>query len=139
MSHQLRAVLAKPNVDTVVAALRDDTAAGAGLFRIAAGFGSTSVRVDVAVNGRPHVFPAPERVPALLELLFARLDTMFQLSTRPNVDVDIAAFAIWGLTAIHPFDNANGRPSRSSCSPNAGRCRRCRWSCPKTPTPVWRP
>jgi len=111
MSHQLRAVLAKPNVDTVVAALRDDTAAGDGLFRIAAGFGSTSVRVEVAVNGRPHVFPAPERVPALLELLFARLDTMFQLSTRPDVDVDIAAFAIWGLTAIHPFDNANGRTS----------------------------
>lgn len=102
-------MLAQPNTDVIDAVLREDGAAGAGLFRLAASFGSPTVRVDVAVNGRPHVFPAAERVRALLELLFARLDTLCQLATTPDLDVDVAAFAIWGLTAIHPFDNANGR------------------------------
>lgn len=109
MSHQLRAVLAAPNTDVVDVILRDGGPAGDGLLRLAAGFGSKTLRVDVAVNARPHVFPDAERVPALLELLFERLDGMFEHAQHAGHDVDVAACALWGITAIHPFDNANGR------------------------------
>lgn len=56
-----------------------------------------------------RVFPAPQDVSPLLSLLFVRLQRNFQASTHPLDDLYTAALAFYGIVAVHPFENGNGR------------------------------
>lgn len=56
-----------------------------------------------------RVFPAPQDVSPLLSLLIVRLQRNFQASTQPLDDLYTAALAFYGIVAIHPFDDGNGR------------------------------
>jgi hypothetical protein len=61
----------------------------------------------VQVQGQS--FPAPQHLAPLVGLLLARGDALFRESRSVRQDLYVAAFLLWGLTAIHPFDDGNGR------------------------------
>ena len=117
--HQLRAVTARTGVDHLVR-LRKSHAAYEGLPLIAghhlglSGHGlaparAAPFRTTLLATERPHVFPLPDDVVGLVDALFSGVDRLFHVSDDPVDDVRVAVFAAFGVTAIHPFDNANGR------------------------------
>jgi hypothetical protein len=58
--------------------------------------------------GAQH-FPAPQHVEPLAALLLSRAGTLLSQTRGPKDDLYVAAFLLWGLTAIHPFEDGNGR------------------------------
>ncbi len=66
---------------------------------------------SVTVCAGSHFFPHPTDIPALLIFFFQKLSGMWSSCAAPEDDVWIGAFAMYGLMAIHPFENGNGRTS----------------------------
>lgn len=62
---------------------------------------------DVAAGNR-H-FPNPEDLRTLIGLLLVRVRNLFDESHDATDDFFVAGFLLWGLTAVHPFENGNGR------------------------------
>jgi hypothetical protein len=58
--------------------------------------------------GAQH-FPAPQHVEPLAALLLSRAGALLNQTRTPKDDLYVAAFLLWGLTAIHPFEDGNGR------------------------------
>jgi hypothetical protein len=58
--------------------------------------------------GAQH-FPAPKHVTPLAALLLNRAGVLWSQTRAPKDDLYVAAFMLWGLTAIHPFEDGNGR------------------------------
>lgn len=56
-----------------------------------------------------HSFPHPMDVPLLLSVLFVRLRQTFATCRSIQDDLHVAALAAYGVAAIHPFDDGNGR------------------------------
>jgi len=54
-------------------------------------------------------FCHPHDLSELLVLMFHRLHALWDDCRRMQDDVYVAAFAFYGVTAVHPFSNANGR------------------------------
>ncbi len=54
-------------------------------------------------------FPAPEDVPLLLGALVEAIRRLFEDARDVQDELRAAGFVLWGLTAIHPFDDGNGR------------------------------
>jgi hypothetical protein len=61
------------------------------------------------VRAGKQVFPLSGDVPSILVLLLKRVDTLWATCRSVEDDLFVAAFVIYGVTAIHPFENANGR------------------------------
>jgi hypothetical protein len=81
------------------------------LARIAAHHAGVPTRGFRAVHvsaGKQH-FPDPRCIEPLTALLLVRAGQLFAETRDPRDDFHVAAFLLWGLTAIHPFDDANGR------------------------------
>lgn len=66
---------------------------------------------NVTVQANDRYFPHPKDVPALLLLFFKKLHGMWEDCKVPRDDLFVAAFGIYGVLAIHPFENGNGRTS----------------------------
>jgi Fic/DOC family len=64
-------------------------------------------RVPVQAGGRFFCHPAD--VPLLCGLFFARLETLWVTSESVVDDLLVAAYVIYAVTAIHPFEGGNGR------------------------------
>lgn len=64
----------------------------------------------VSVEGT-HLFPDHHRVPALIEDF---VDTVNRVWGESD-PVELAAYVLWGVNAIHPFINGNGRTARAAC------------------------
>lgn len=64
------------------------------------------------IKAGDQTFPAPEAIAPLLGLLLARAQRSFAESGSMLEDCRVAGFLLWGLVAIHPFENANGRTAR---------------------------
>lgn len=69
---------------------------------------AVSFRRDFVAAG-DQVFPHPRDVPGLLVLLMNRVFDELQTCTSVRDDLHVAALAIYGVLAIHPFENGNGR------------------------------
>jgi hypothetical protein len=54
-------------------------------------------------------YPAPDDVNGLLALLMAATRSLFDEAKSPRDDLYVAAHLLWGLTAVHPFADGNGR------------------------------
>ncbi|MCB9638123.1 MAG: Fic family protein [Myxococcales bacterium] len=63
----------------------------------------------VTVCAGQHFFPHPEDIPALLIFFFQKLSSMWSSCKTPEDDLWVGAFAAYGIMAIHPFENGNGR------------------------------
>lgn len=110
--HQLRAVTARTDVDHLVR-LKQTRAAYEALPLLAAHHqglaGAAPFRTSLVATPRPHVFPLPGDVTRLVDALFTGVDRLFHASDNSVDDVRVAVFAAYGVTAVHPFDNGNGR------------------------------
>lgn len=70
--------------------------------------GLVPLRTGYVVTGPQH-YPAPDDVNGLLTLLMVATRHLFDESTTPQDDLFVAAHLLWGLTAVHPFADGNGR------------------------------
>jgi hypothetical protein len=61
------------------------------------------------VNAGGRSFPHPADLTPLCWQLFARLLLLWDRCQNPFDDLLVVAFGVYGVLAIHPFDNANGR------------------------------
>jgi hypothetical protein len=110
--HQLKATFSRPEADHL-GKIRLTVAAYAALPLLAGHHqglrGPAPWRTDLLANQRPHIFPLPGDVPVLLDALFEGTERLFAVAKNDTDDLRVAVFAAFGVTAIHPFDNANGR------------------------------
>lgn len=110
--HQLRATQSRPDVDHLID-LRDRVGAYEALPLLAGHHqgkrGAAPWRTELIATPAPHVFPMPSDVPALLDALFSAIERLFGAAADEDDDLRVAVFAAFGVTAIHPFDNGNGR------------------------------
>lgn len=65
--------------------------------------------VDVLLRGARHRPPPWQEVQGHMDAFFARYDAQFAV-TDP---VDLAAWALWRINWIHPFEQGNGRTARA--------------------------
>lgn len=110
--HQLRATTARPHSDHLVRLKKSHGAYEA--LPLLAGHhqgltGPASWRTELIATQAPHVFPLPGDVEPLLDALFSAVERLFSVARTDDEDLRVAVFAAFGVTAIHPFDNANGR------------------------------
>jgi len=56
-----------------------------------------------------HVFPHPADVQDLIDGLFGCLERLFAHARDADDEMAVAALGAWGVVALHPFENANGR------------------------------
>lgn len=63
------------------------------------------------VRTEQRIFPAPDRVPALMHDFVIASNRYWDQSDA----VTLAAFALWRLNWIHPFVNGNGRTATAVC------------------------
>lgn len=68
-------------------------------------------KVEVGTGDTKYEPPDHYRVPALMEDF---VDTVNRLWDKWD-PVVLAAYVLWGLNAIHPFINGNGRTARAAC------------------------
>jgi hypothetical protein len=61
------------------------------------------------VRAGSQTFPNPRDVEPLVTMLLVRSRVMFARSRWAVDDFHVAAFLLWGLAAIHPFEDGNGR------------------------------
>jgi hypothetical protein len=61
------------------------------------------------VRSGERYFCHPRDLPELMVLLFHRLHALWDDCRCSRDDLYVAAFAFYGVTAVHPFGNANGR------------------------------
>jgi hypothetical protein len=110
--HQLRATSARPHSDHLVR-LKESHGAYEALPLLAGHHqgltGPAPWRTELLATQAPHVFPMPGDVEPLLDALFTALERLFGVARTEEDDLRVAVFAAFGVTAIHPFDNANGR------------------------------
>lgn len=110
--HQLKAITSRPNVDHLVR-LRASMGAYEALPHLAGHHqglrGAAPWRVEPVATQTPHVFPLPAEIENLLDALFASIERLFAVAKNDDDDVRVAVFAAFGVTAVHPFTNANGR------------------------------
>lgn len=66
---------------------------------------------QVTVRANDRFFPHHHDVPALLLLFFQKLRSLWEDCQSHRDDLYVASFAIYGILAIHPFENGNGRTS----------------------------
>lgn len=117
MLHQLRAMtMGEPNAALLKELIDEEARLPVVLSRIAAlHMASTesheSIRDEIVCAG-DHFFPHPLDVPPLILYFFERLHNLWEESGSPQDDIYICAFAMWGVLAIHPFPNGNGRTSQ---------------------------
>jgi len=64
-------------------------------------------RNDVAILGSKHVLPPPKYVRRLLE------EACEWVNNYPNDPILVAAFIMWRIAWIHPFDDGNGPTARA--------------------------
>lgn len=62
-----------------------------------------------SVGAGVQEFPMPDDVPVLVSQLVVATRRLFEEAADPIDDLHVAGFLLWGLTAIHPFENGNGR------------------------------
>lgn len=110
--HQLTGALARPDVDHLLR-LRQSHGAYEALPLIAGHHqglrGPAPFRSELIATQAPHVFPLASDVPALLDAVFSAVERLFGVAKDADDDVRVAVFAAFGVTAVHPFDNGNGR------------------------------
>lgn len=117
MLHQLKAMtMGEPNDALLKELHKEGTLLPEVLTRLAAlHIGSTEknepLRGTLAYAGEQY-FPHPLDVPALLLFFFERLGGLWEESKSPVDDLYIATFAMYGVLAIHPFENGNGRTAQ---------------------------
>lgn len=68
-------------------------------------------QVDVDIVGTPHIPPKWDEVESLLAQFLSTLHEMFE----PGAPLEAAAYALWRLNWVHPFEQGNGRTSRALC------------------------
>ena len=110
--HQLRATTARPHSDHLLRLKKSHGAYEA--LPLLAGHhqgvtGPAPWRTELIATQAPHVFPMPGDVESLLDALFTALERLVGVARTDDEDLRVAVFAAFGVTAIHPFDNANGR------------------------------
>ncbi len=66
---------------------------------------------EVTVCANEHYFPHPQDIPALILFFFQKLGRFWSYCECEEDDLFVAAFAVYGILAIHPFENGNGRTS----------------------------
>lgn len=70
--------------------------------------GLVPLRTGFIVTGTQH-YPAPDDVEGLLTLLMVATRRLFDESAGPRDDLFVAGHLLWGLIAVHPFSDGNGR------------------------------
>jgi hypothetical protein len=83
----------------------------------------------VAVGAQ--VFPPAEAIAPLIGVLVLTSRRLFEACRTESDELLVAAWAAWGVTAIHPFDNANGRTAIDWANHLLMR----RWRCAPLPFP----
>ena len=66
---------------------------------------------SMAIASSPHVPPNWANVPALMDDMCRYVNTNWTLQDS----IHLAAFVLWRLNSIHPFDDGNGRIARALC------------------------
>jgi hypothetical protein len=61
------------------------------------------------VRAGSQTFPNPRDVEPLVTMLLVRSRVLFARSRWAVDDFHVAAFLLWGIAAIHPFEDGNGR------------------------------
>ena len=70
------------------------------------------VRTDfVSIEGSDHAPPHPDHVEKLFLGLTHEVNNRWELSDP----VELAAYVLWRLTWVHPFEDGNGRTARAAC------------------------
>ncbi len=59
-----------------------------------------------------HIPPRYNLVPGLMDRFFSFVHENWERETHPTA---IAAYALWKINWIHPFNDGNGRTARASC------------------------
>lgn len=70
--------------------------------------GTPGFRFDI-VGARDHSFPHPEDIAPLAAVLLTRVADNFAACQRALDDLATAGLALYGVLAIHPFSDGNGR------------------------------
>ena len=71
--------------------------------------GKLRVRSDQMILGSRHILPPHEQVPGLLE------EACDYVNGRPDAEpLFVAAYVLWRVCWIHPFDDGNGRTARAA-------------------------
>ncbi len=65
----------------------------------------------ITVQANDRYFPHHKDVPALVLLFFKKLHGLWSDCKNPKDDLFVASFCMYGVSAIHPFENGNGRTS----------------------------
>lgn len=73
--------------------------------------GLVPFRSEHVAVGAQH-FPPPSEVAPLVGVLFVNARRLFDATKSPEDDLLVAAFLFWGLLAVHPFSDGNGRTAR---------------------------
>ena len=111
--HQLRATLSDPHRDVLVALKKSGTPPFALLLDVAGArlglAGPATFRTGGAKNVRPHYYPAPDDIVPLMDVLVTSTVRLFSRCKKPQDDLLVVAFVLYGMGAIHPLDNGNGR------------------------------
>ena len=71
----------------------------------------SETKIDVSINGSSHQPPRWWEVGRDLERFFVRLAEL----TGANEAIKAAAFSLWRINWIHPFEQGNGRTARAFC------------------------
>jgi Fic family protein len=70
--------------------------------------GQLRIRSDVVIDGSQHIPPPHGEVPGLVA------DACDFVNTSPGDPIFIAAYVLWRICWIHPFDDGNGRTARAA-------------------------
>ncbi|HAA56625.1 MAG TPA: hypothetical protein DCE42_17810 [Myxococcales bacterium] len=117
MLHQLKAMtMGEPNEALLKELIDQQVPLPIALSRIAA-LHTASTEVHEPLRGEvvfadEHYFPHPLDVEPLLLFFLQQLHGLWESSTSIEDDLHIATFAMFGVLAIHPFTNGNGRTSQ---------------------------
>lgn len=73
--------------------------------------GFASFRTTEVAAAKAH-FPPASEVTTLVSALWIRTRFLLDECKKPSDELLVGAFFFWGLLAIHPFEDANGRVAR---------------------------
>ncbi len=66
---------------------------------------------EIKISHSNHEPPGAKEVPALMKKFYKKLSALWNKKEA----FEIAAYVLWRINWIHPFENGNGRTARAAC------------------------